>query len=83
MDIANLRIYESANMRNGVQLRQQFIYELKLVTILTYIMSAHALGGGAGFVYSSIRLFAQDPPARCAGRVPVPPALGPLRFQAE
>ena len=41
------------------------------------------LGGGAGFVYSSIRPFAQYPPAHCAGRVLFPPARGPLRFQVE
>ena len=34
--------------RNGVQLRQQFISESKFVVIL---------GGWAGFVYSSIRLY--------------------------
>ena len=49
----NLRIYESANQRNGVQLaasQASSSANLRMEIALTWC-------GGAGFVYSSIRLF--------------------------
>ena len=48
-------MYESTNQRSGVQLRQQFIIGESTTEFVV------TLGGGAGFVYSSIRLFAIPP----------------------
>ena len=112
-----MRKLDIANLRNGVQLRQQFIEARSILgggrgssirlfvyssirlfvysSIRLFVYSSIRLFVYSSirlFVYSSIRLFAlfssirpfaQDPPARCAESIPVPPARGPLRFQAE
>ncbi len=86
LDIANLRIYESANLRiyESTNLRIYESANLRISESTNQRMEfALTLGGWAGFVYSSIRLFAQYPPAHCAESILVPLAFGPLRFQAE
>ena len=74
----NQRIYESANLRISESTNQR-IYESANGVRTDFGW----LGGVRLFVYSSIRLFAQYPPAHCAESILVPLAFGPLRFQAE